>query len=236
LVEQRTENPCVGGSNPPLGTIPLYIMPNILAFDTTSRFTNIALSANGKIYQVSSDKENNHSEEIIILINSLLQQASISFQDLDEVITCRGPGSFTGTRIGLAVAKGLKLTTRAKIFAISNFQAIACSLLQQKITSPEIMILINCGKNRAEFFSQLFDNKFNIVSKARIISEKDLQTLINEKKYYFISHTKETKLGLQEMQYNVADLLDYKLLPNITEKPITALYLKPTYAKKIKKK
>lgn len=74
-----------------------------------------------KIYSKIDNTQNKHSDEILVVIDKLLLDASISVKELDNICVCIGPGSFTGVRVAISLAKGLSIGTGAKVFVLSNF-------------------------------------------------------------------------------------------------------------------
>ncbi len=70
-----------------------------------------------------------HVERIVIMINNLLGDLRLSHSDLDAIAVSNGPGSFTGLRIGLSVAKGIAFALEKKVIAVPTLDAIAYSLV-----------------------------------------------------------------------------------------------------------
>ena len=71
---------------------------------------------------VFEDKtQNKHSDEVLKVVDSLLREAKLNVKDLDNICVCVGPGSFTGVRVAVSVAKGLVIGSNAKVFVLSNF-------------------------------------------------------------------------------------------------------------------
>ena len=99
---------------------------NILAIDTISALCSVALYSNGITEQIITDETNAHSRVVLPLIDKLLTNAEISLDDLNGVAFDRGPGSFTGLRIGAGVAQGLSFSKNIPLCGISSLQALAC--------------------------------------------------------------------------------------------------------------
>ncbi len=78
-----------------------------LAFDTATDRASVALSARGDAVERHADGARGHARQLLPMIDELLGEADISLADLDGVIVADGPGSFTGLRVGAAVAKAL---------------------------------------------------------------------------------------------------------------------------------
>ena len=79
----------------------------LLAIDTTGACSSVALSIDGRIVQKINESEFSHLQKLIPTVEMLLKQESLDPSSLDAIAVSRGPGSFTGIRIGMATAKGL---------------------------------------------------------------------------------------------------------------------------------
>ncbi|MBC7235411.1 MAG: tRNA (adenosine(37)-N6)-threonylcarbamoyltransferase complex dimerization subunit type 1 TsaB [Chloroflexi bacterium] len=91
----------------------------LLAIDTATRYASLALyDESGVVAEWSWRSENNHSAEVLSAIDTLLGQQGLYPSDLVAVAVAKGPGSFTGLRIGMSVAKGLCLALDIPIIAI----------------------------------------------------------------------------------------------------------------------
>ncbi len=99
-----------------------------------------------------------HSEALMPMIETVLGKAGVSAAALDAVAVTRGPGAFTGLRIGLAAARAFALTIGKPCLGIGTFQAIAADVLE----APEAIgdadtLLIAVETKREELYLQLMD-------------------------------------------------------------------------------
>lgn len=78
-----------------------------IAWDTSSRILDVAIKHGDHIEQIQEQAGRRHNELLASAIHTLLGRNNLSAEDLSYVACCRGPGSFTGLRIGIATAKGL---------------------------------------------------------------------------------------------------------------------------------
>lgn len=65
--------------------------------------------------------QNKHTDEILKTIDELFSDAKIDVKQIDNICVCVGPGSFTGVRVAISIAKGLAIGTGAKVFTLTNF-------------------------------------------------------------------------------------------------------------------
>ena len=69
--------------------------------------------------------KNTHSEKLLVLVDTLLQELHLTMAEIDAVAVAQGPGSFTGLRIGMATAKGLAQGGGKKLIAVPTLDALA---------------------------------------------------------------------------------------------------------------
>ena len=98
----------------------------LLAIDTATRFASVALYApTGLLAEASWRSDNNHTIEMLPEIERMIARAGLAPEGLTAVAVCQGPGSFTGLRIGMAIAKGLALALEIPILAIPALEVVA---------------------------------------------------------------------------------------------------------------
>ena len=98
----------------------------LLAIDTATRHASVALfDGAGVAAEATWRSDNNHSVEVLPTIARLLEQQTLTPDDLSAVAVAQGPGSFTGLRIGISLAKGLCLSLGIPIIAIPTLEVVA---------------------------------------------------------------------------------------------------------------
>jgi len=97
---------------------------NILSIDTTTKVASVAILNNSKIISNSVSNEITHSEKLLPLIDSTLNEANLTLKDIDLYSAINGPGSFTGIRIGLATLKAFSMIDNKKIFSMPSTDLI----------------------------------------------------------------------------------------------------------------
>lgn len=150
---------------------------NILAVDTSTMMSSISILSNNKIiadYSVNVDQT--HSEKLIISMKRLLEDVKMSISDIDLFTVAKGPGSFTGLRIGMTSIKAIAQALDKDIIGISTLEAMAFSILND----ANILAIIDARGNR--YFSGLFkkvDGKLETVFE-KILTEKEIINLLGE--------------------------------------------------------
>lgn len=115
----------------------------VLCFDTSGSECIIALCAMGKV--IGGEivvKKDSHLESFVPAINKVLDCSGCSYQELDWIVATRGPGSFTGIRIGIATAEAICVCSNAKLAAVSEFD-LWHYCLKEQFDSHSFVVLIN---------------------------------------------------------------------------------------------
>lgn len=101
----------------------------ILTIDTSTTTNSVALTVSGRLlaeYLVNPDR--NHSSSLMCGLDTVLRNSGFSVDDLDAIAVSRGPGSFTGLRVGIATAKGLAIASGKPVVAFSSLAMLAMNL------------------------------------------------------------------------------------------------------------
>lgn len=125
--------------------------PIILALDTSSKVTSIAVSRGEQLLKsISSVAGEKRSEKLWSEVRSLLAEAAMRIQDVDVYAVCVGPGGFTGLRVGMAAVKGFSAATGKPVVGVTSLEAASYAAG----TSLPVCALVNAYKG--EVYSQLF--------------------------------------------------------------------------------
>lgn len=98
---------------------------NILALDTCTESCSAALLYKGKLYEYAEMTQRGHSELILGMLDNVLAQAGIAITEVDALAFGRGPGSFTGVRVGVGVAQGIAFARDIPVIPVSSLAAVA---------------------------------------------------------------------------------------------------------------
>jgi tRNA threonylcarbamoyladenosine biosynthesis protein TsaB len=124
---------------------------NILAIDTASSVLSAALAAPGGVRYASADMGPRHSEILMDMLQTLIDAGGCRREDLDMVACMRGPGSFTGLRIGFSAAKGIALGLGIPMVTVPTLDCMAAPFS----VWPGIVIPVMDAKKGC-FFSALY--------------------------------------------------------------------------------
>ena len=118
----------------------------ILAIDTSTRTLSLALHDGVEVVaELTWKSANYHTVELSPSIVAMLGQAGIGPADLKGIAVALGPGSFTGLRIGLAVAKGLALANKTPLIGVPTLEIIAASIGPEDIP---LCAVLQAGRKR----------------------------------------------------------------------------------------
>lgn len=142
---------------------------NILAVDTATNSCGVAVTSTAGVQAntVRISRET-HSRHLLSIIDQSLELAGLSVMDLDGLAVTRGPGSFTGLRIGLATIKGLALANNKPVVGISSLDALAC-----QFAGSTFLVCALLDARKSEVYARLYrfaDNNLAPVTDERVLS------------------------------------------------------------------
>jgi len=152
-------------------------MAVILNIETSTQVCSVCLSVDGKVIGIKeSHTKNSHAELLTILTQHILDEQNYELKDLDAVAVSKGPGSYTGLRIGVSTTKGLCYSLDIPLIAISTLEAMAAGM-SRRVESNDYNNLLFCpmiDARRMEVYSALFDEGISMVReiKAEVIDEE----------------------------------------------------------------
>ena len=138
----------------------------ILGIDTSTKICTCSIfdSENGVIAETSLSVKKNHSNIVMPIIDNLFKISDLTINDIDKIAVAIGPGSFTGVRIALGIAKGLAMALKKPLIAVNELdilEAIASG------NENEIIPLIDARKERVYYKYQntyVDDYLINLIS------------------------------------------------------------------------
>ena len=127
----------------------------LLAFDVAGNACSAAVWCRNKIVaHVSEELERGQAERLAPMLKSVMDRAALAFSQLEIIAVTVGPGSFTGIRIGLSMAKSLALATGRPLYGVTTFK------LQMSILSPAVWregpVMIVLETKRDDFYVQIY--------------------------------------------------------------------------------
>ena len=163
-------------------------MATILCIETATKNCSVALSVNGKVIALQEDNPRNepdkhfsHAEKLQGYITQVLEQANISKNDLQAIAVSKGPGSYTGLRIGVSTAKGLCYALDIPLLAISTLGSLA-----RQVAGSVVVPMLDA--RRMEVYSAVFSSEMDQIRdlQAQIITQDSFNTYLDRGRVTFI--------------------------------------------------
>ncbi|WP_198303938.1 tRNA (adenosine(37)-N6)-threonylcarbamoyltransferase complex dimerization subunit type 1 TsaB [Aeromonas veronii] len=135
----------------------------ILAVDTATEACSAALLVGNKLFSRWEEAPRDHTRKILSMVQAVLEDAGISLSDLDAIAFGRGPGSFTGVRIGISVAQGLAFGAGVPLIGISTLAAMAQGAYRLD-GAEQVLTAIDARMNEVYFGRyELIDGRMQLV-------------------------------------------------------------------------
>ncbi len=140
-------------------------MAIILNIETATPTLSVALSKDGKnIASKTMHQQNVHAELITVFIEEVITKAKVNIFDLDAVSVSKGPGSYTGLRIGVSAAKGICYAQDIPLIAIDTLEALAYGISLKMDKSDENAIICpQIDARRMEVYDALYGSNGQLV-------------------------------------------------------------------------
>ena len=182
-----------------------------LFISTFDELITIGLLKNGKLIEKKEKISNrNHSVYTVPMIEEILKNNNINTNYLNEIIVINGPGSFTGVRIGVTIAKTLAYTLDVPIKALTSLEAYAVS------TESKINKLVAISDLKGIYIGY-FSKDNEILTDYIYLSNKEYDNYIKDKEKYIL---KDNKLDLEKIY------LYLKNKDNINPHLVNPIYIK----------
>jgi len=160
-------------------------MAYILNIETATTNCSVSLSKEGETLVLKEDYNTNysHAESLHVFIEEVIKKANIQLSEIDAIAVSKGPGSYTGLRIGVSAAKGLCFSLNIPLISVDTLESLA---YQVEVESGIIIPLLDA--RRMEVYSAIFDSKHKRIRpiEAEIITETSFSDYLKTSNVYFI--------------------------------------------------
>ena len=160
-------------------------MSYILNIETATKNCSVSVSKNGSLRSLRELNNGgySHAEVLHSFIKEVLDEAAIAPLDLDAIAVSKGPGSYTGLRIGVSAAKGLCFSLQIPLISIDTLASLAYNVVSQ---AGVIIPLLDA--RRMEVYSSVFDADYSQVRaiKAEIIDQTSFLEYLESGSVYFV--------------------------------------------------
>ena len=180
----------------------------ILCLETATPVCSVALNESCcTIALRETEGQNAHSEKITNFIREVMEVAKIDYSKLDAVAVSKGPGSYTGLRIGVSTAKGICYAADLPLMAIDTLEAMAYGMkakLGSQIGESDLLIPM-IDARRMEVYAAIFDANLNKISDtaAMVIDENSFEELLKDHRLWLFGDGAPKLKNVFENQPNV---------------------------------
>ncbi len=167
-------------------------MPKILCIETATEVCSVAISSQGKLLALEENHDGNaHASQLHNLVQKVLDSAGITLQDLDAVAVSKGPGSYTGLRVGVSTAKGYCYALGIPLIAINTLESLVRALeLGEREQATKSLYVPMLDARRMEVYCAVFDSHANMIreTEAKIMDETSFAYLLENNEIYFLGN------------------------------------------------
>lgn len=188
----------------------------ILCLETSTAVCSVALVDNSNVIALRESLDGqNHAEKITIFIDEVMKEANISYNELEAIAVSKGPGSYTGLRIGVSTAKGLCYAIEKPLIAIDTLAAMMEGFLDNnfdndhdtniKSLSSSSIFCPMIDARRMEVYSAFFTGDMKKISEteALIIDENSFSNLKLNHHLYLFGDGADKLVSLFENEENI---------------------------------
>lgn len=160
-------------------------MAVILCIETSTTNCSVAIAEDGKIKSIreENNQQYSHAEKLHVFIEEVLKEANIDKKQIDAIAVSKGPGSYTGLRIGVSAAKGLCFA-----LDIPLLSTLTLAVLVQQVSCEDSYIIPLLDARRMEVYSAVFNSEKKQIreTKAEILEENSFLEYLEDRKTIFI--------------------------------------------------
>lgn len=186
-----------------------------LTIDTTTKITALSLAEDGKLTgEGFLHTGKTHSERLIPMLDQLLNAADWKLEDLDFIGVVRGPGSFTGIRIGIATAQGLAQVLKIPLIGVTTLDALSWA---GRGRMEETVVILDARKNEYYYARYSWNHKRECRSGPKAITPEQLIKELKETdgKYFIVGDAVPKAMNRlrDELGDQAVIPLEYQYLP-----------------------
>ena len=177
-------------------------MALILTLETASKSCSLALSENGIVLESIDYNEGtfSHSEKLHLFIEDLCAKAKKSLSNLDAIAVSKGPGSYTGLRIGVSSAKGLCYGLDIPLISVETLEVLCRTYVLENKVNPTDLLIPMLDARRMEVYTAVFDTNFLKIkdTEALILEPNSYEKFLNMTHCHFIGDGAEKSKDLYQ--------------------------------------
>ena len=192
-------------------------MISLLIDTSTSNLTVSIINKQEVIYKYQETILSDMSSKLLPIIDNGLKELDLKLENIDKIFVVNGPGSFTGIRVGVTVAKTIAWALKKDIIPLSSLELIATTNTSKKYIVP----MIDARRNNV--FAGIYDNNLNCIKEDKLISRDELSNLNDD--YEFVSY--DNIAGVIKPNIDILKIVN----KHINDEGINPHNLNPNYLK-----
>ena len=162
----------------------------ILNIETSTTVCSVNIAKDGyKLTGRETNEQNAHSKILTVFIEEIFKESKLNANDLDAVAVSKGPGSYTGLRIGVSVAKGIAYGANIPLLSVNTLQSMVLGAKKfiNNNVDENILYAPMIDAKRMEVYTALFTGQFEFQNEisAKIIDEQSFSKELKKYKIYF---------------------------------------------------
>ena len=162
-------------------------MALILCLETATTNCSVGVAKDGKLLSLKEDNSKNysHAEKLHVFIEEALKEAGVTNKDLDAIAISKGPGSYTGLRIGVSSAKGLCYSLDIPLISVPTLD-----LLAHQLDGEKGIFISMLDARRMEVYSAVYDSELKQLrdTKAQVLEESSFSEYLEKSTVHFIGN------------------------------------------------
>ena len=163
-------------------------MTYILNIETATKNCSVSLAQNGRtiLHKEIAEQGYSHAEKLHVFIEEILKESKVNFQDIKAIAISKGPGSYTGLRIGVSTAKGLCYALNVPLISVDTLEVLA-----KQVDIANGLIVPMLDARRMEVYSAVFDSEHIKIMEvqAEILTENSYADILEA--VYFVGDCQE---------------------------------------------
>ena len=173
-------------------------MALILNLDTSTQICSVALALDGELLSLKeSHEDKSHASLLAVFIKNILEENAKAIADLDAVAVSKGPGSYTGLRIGVSTAKGLSFGAGIRLIGVDTLSSMAAGVIHgnqlENNASPKDKSFCLCpmiDARRMEVYTAIYHPSGEMIEPiaAKIIQEDSFKDILEQYRVIFFGN------------------------------------------------
>ncbi len=201
----------------------------VLYIDTTTSYLYTGIVVDGKlIVEIKKEFGKDLSRQALSKISDMIKQAKLKPTDIDKIMVVNGPGSFTGIRVGVTIAKTFAYTLKKEVITLLSLEAMAISNKNEKVFKVPII-----DARRGYIYGAIYNQENIPVLKPQYISLEALKSATNHllEDFEYISNQEFTDLKVESYNPNIEKIVNTLISREGTNPhAVNPVYLKQTEA------